>query len=59
MWREARAGTNVMDVRVREPEDAAMKEYVSDDALSAVGRQKVREAKRRETSEDAIMKRDD
>ena len=56
---EANAGMNVMEVRVREPLDAAMKEYGSDEALTVLRRRKVSEAKLRETSEDAIVKRDD
>ena len=56
---EASAGMNVTEVRVREPLDAAMKEYGSDEALTVLRRRKVSEAKLRETSEDAIVKRDD
>ena len=58
-WTEGKAGMNVMDVRVREPLDAAMKEYGRDGALTVLRRRKMSEEKLRETCEDVMVKREE
>ena len=55
---EANEGMKVMDVRVREPLDAAMKEYGRDRALIVLRRRKVSEEKLRDANEDVMVKSD-